>query len=168
MATHLRADPLLIGCLAALIAPKIQAKLLQTPIALLLGLLCGCIYRFHQPIPWFESAIIAALILRTSYSRRLLFIALLELAPLRNSEYGPTASTFGSSSRCRQTHRNHLLCSRLASVLASSSYYIIEKPMIRFGRRVDATLYLPTNYQTTPFRAIESRNPGAHSRCARR
>jgi peptidoglycan/LPS O-acetylase OafA/YrhL len=144
IASQVRADALLVGCLLALLLADAKLRIHLSRILRLLTLpaliaLPVCFARFHELPPLFESVAVAVLIgavvLRpeTGAARALGFAPLAWLGRISYSVYlwqelfvhmtrGPAALP--------------LLCLGLPCC-ALASYYLIEQPLIRFARRLE-------------------------------
>lgn len=136
--TQYRADGLLIGCAAALLAPAIS-KYLRPMLALPLFALLMVLVAMTRPVvPLYESAVVAALLVLTSNASNPLapILAFKPLAYLGRISYSvylwnQLFLIFGPHMR----HPAAFIAAFMpATVLAS--YYLIERPCIRFGSRL--------------------------------
>jgi len=139
--TPLHADALLIGCLAAIMAP--QLRQIRLPAAPLLVAFAACIYLFRSFIPLCESAIIAALLLSTSGQTNSIVSRFLESVPM--TQIGRLSFSIYIWQELPAMYwdtRYWAIALRLGIVatLTLASYYGIERPMIAVGRRCEAML----------------------------
>ena len=133
--THLRADALLIGCVAALFLPLIKTYLRAWMALPLLAALIACFIHYRALIPASESLTIAALLLVTSQCRTAVFQVLdwKPLAFLGTISYGVylwqqlfMLEVYGGGSV-------YLSFAFFAGAVATS-YLFIEKPLMERGR----------------------------------
>lgn len=128
--TQVRADALLVGCLAALIAPKIRIEAAATAIIVLLY----CMLRFHRLPPLIENLAIAALILYSVQNPASLSSRVVAWRPL--SWLGVVSySIYVWQQVCFKPTRPYW-SPLMIPVLALCSYYLLEKPCVRIGHRL--------------------------------
>jgi peptidoglycan/LPS O-acetylase OafA/YrhL len=138
LGTGVRADALFIGCAAALWLPVLKPYLrpwLSDPLFLGLGV---CLVRYHKLIPLHESLLIALLIVTTSgypasllghvmENRLLAFIGTLSYSIYVWQQLFMIYPTYSVEGK--------VLKVALAFLVAVASYFFIERPVIRLGRR---------------------------------
>jgi peptidoglycan/LPS O-acetylase OafA/YrhL len=138
---EVRADALLIGCLLALLLPRIrpiEARWLGTLALPSLLIFLSCIIRFHDLAPLHESLAIACLFTATMLHQESLLGRCLSapwLAYIGTISYSLYVWQEFFMSRWSGTTQIVLFCTAMP-LFALASYYWIERPCTAFGRRL--------------------------------
>jgi peptidoglycan/LPS O-acetylase OafA/YrhL len=140
--TQVRADALLVGCLTALLlqAPAFRSfatrwsRVWALPA---LAVFLFCIYRFHWLPPLTECIALAGLIAASVLHPRSIFARPLSFPPL--AWLGTVSYSVYVWQQFFFAHRSEsvtLVMVCLMPLFALGSYYLIERPFTRFGRRL--------------------------------
>jgi peptidoglycan/LPS O-acetylase OafA/YrhL len=141
-ATQYRADALLIGCALALALPGIVRYLRAWMAGPLLIGIALCICRYPDMIPLHESILIALLLAVTSQIP-MPGAALLNWRPLAFlGAVSYSVYIWQQPFFLLAGHTVHGLITALAALalVSLASYYLVEQPLIRLGRRIEARL----------------------------
>lgn len=137
LGTHLRADALLVGCAAALLAPTLRPYLRAWMALPLLGGFVLCIHHYHSLIPLRESVIVALLLTVTSTVSSPVF-RILDVKPL--AFLGAISySLYVWQQPFMAPYSNYVsffFAACLLTAVALISYYCIERPAQAFGQRI--------------------------------
>jgi peptidoglycan/LPS O-acetylase OafA/YrhL len=136
--TQYRADALLVGCATALFLPVLRPYLRAWMSLPLLTALIWCATVFHRPVPLRESIIMAFLLALTTERLHPSFSRVLDWKPL---------ALVGTLSYSLYIWQQPFLVSAnslpaffikilIYPVVALSSYYLIEEPLIRKGKEI--------------------------------
>lgn len=161
--TEYRADALLVGCATALFLPKLRGLIRSWMTIPLVAMFTVCIASYHKLIPMHEAIVIALLIAATSEIPGQPLSRLLEWKPLAK------IGTFSYSLYIWQQvfvlgpHNPGAFCISVAilPIVAFSSYVLVEKPLIRFGRKLAIQCTTrPRHLESTPVLVGISSEPG--------
>ena len=137
LVTQLRADALLVGCVAALTIHRFKAVCQKVPAFVFLPLVCWCVMRYHQLIPLHESLLIALLMMGTVSQPASLLARILESRPL--VLLGKLSYSIYLWQQCFHAltdYRQELAWWLPLPAVAIISYHFIERPGREFGRRL--------------------------------
>jgi peptidoglycan/LPS O-acetylase OafA/YrhL len=138
--TQYRADALLVGCAMALALPRLKRYLRAWMALPLLSGLGACAYLYADMIPLHESVIVSLLLAVTTQfpdtSRILEWRPLALLGKASYSLYVWQQIFWVGANRGSSVSMLIALC--LLAAVATASYALIERPAIRFERRLEA------------------------------
>jgi peptidoglycan/LPS O-acetylase OafA/YrhL len=139
--TELCADALLIGCFAAVIAPRLKG--VSIPALPLAAILAWCVHHYSPFIPLVESCIIALLLLSTSTLPNTALGRLLELRPVRYiGKVSYSVYIWQQLPAAIYAHTLFALPYKILglTVLVVFSHYGLERPMIALGKQFERGL----------------------------
>ena len=141
--TEYFADALLLGCFAGVMIrnTRVRSWLARTPTLVLLLGFAWCVYAYTQNFfPLRESVLLSSLLAATSLQPRSILGRLLEWKPLTYVGmlsysiyiWQQPLTLYGAHS-----YKTLLVKIALLPILATGSYFLIERPLIRFGRSLE-------------------------------